>query len=277
MNELQKEDYEILKYFKKFVKKNKIDYFLYAGTLLGSVRHKGFIPWDDDIDVGMLRKDFDKFERKFIDSNYEADDLIYMSRKLYPFNIQPFSKIRSKKMKVKERMPATQKGNYGPWIDLFPFDNIPDDPKKRIEQYKKITFYNTILKKIMLFQVVPENKGIKRSIKTVIQKVNEKLYPLYFFIPYLYKKRDKYMTMYNNEDTSSVADLSFLYYEDYEDYCRHIFKKEYVTDLIEGQFETEKFKIPRNYNEILTIMYDDYMVLPPESERKTHNIEEIYH
>lgn len=275
MNELQKEDYEILKYFKRFAKENEIDYFLYAGTLLGSVRHKGFIPWDDDIDIGMLRKDFDEFEKKFINSNYESDNLIYMSRKLYPYNIQPFSKIRSKKLKIKERMPATQKGNYGPWIDLFPFDNIPDDPKKRIKQYRKVTFYNNILKKIMLFQVVPENKGIKRSVKTVMQKINEKIYPLYFFVPYLYKKRDEHMTKYNNEETSSVADLSFLYYENYEDYCRHIFKKEYVKDLIEGQFETEKFKIPRNYDAILTIMYDDYMVLPPESERKTHNIEEI--
>ena len=275
MNELQQKDFEILKYFKKIAEENDINYFLYAGTLLGSVRHQGFIPWDDDIDIGMLRKDFEKFEEFFINSDYEKAGYFYMSRKLYPFNAQPFSKIRSKNMNIRERMPATQKGNFGPWIDIFPFDNIPNDSKKRREQYNKVTFYNNIIKKIMLFQVVPENKGLKRRFKVVLQKINEKIYPLYFFMPYIYKKRNKYMTMYNDVETSHVADLSFLYYKDYEDYSRHIFKKEYLEDFTDGQFETEFFKIPKKYDEILTIMYDEYMILPPDSERKTHNIEEV--
>src|SRR5699024_4027266 len=223
----------------------------------------------------MLRKDFEKFEDFFINSDYEKVGYFYMSRKLYPFNAQPFSKIRSKNMNIKERMPATQKGNFGPWIDIFPFDNIPNDSKKRREQYNKVTFYNNIIKKIMLFQVVPENKGLKRRFKEVLQKINDKIYPLYFFMPYLYKKRNKYMTMYNDVETSHVADLSFLYYKDYEDYSRHIFKKEYLEDLTDGQFETEFFKIPKKYDDILTIMYDEYMILPPDSERKTHNIEEV--
>jgi len=275
VNELQQKDFEILKYFKKIAEENDINYFLYAGTLLGSVRHQGFIPWDDDIDIGMLRKDFEKFEEFFINSDYEKAGYFYMSRKLYPFNAQPFSKIRSKNMNIRERMPATQKGNFGPWIDIFPFDNIPNDSKKRREQYNKVTFYNNIIKKIMLFQVVPENKGLKRRFKVVLQKINEKIYPLYFFMPYIYKKRNKYMTMYNDVETSHVADLSFLYYKDYEDYSRHIFKKEYLEDFTDGQFETEFFKIPKKYDEILTIMYDEYMILPPDSERKTHNIEEV--
>lgn len=275
MNELQKNEFKILKYFKKIAEENDINYFLYAGTLLGSIRHQGFIPWDDDIDIGMLRKDFEKFEEFFINSDYEMDGYLYMSRKLYPFNAQPFSKIRSKNMNIRERMPATQKGNFGPWIDIFPFDNIPNDSKKRREQYNKVTFYNNIIKKIMLFQVVPENKGLKRRFKEVLQKINDKIYPLYFFMPYLYKKRNKYMTMYNDVETSHVADLSFLYYKDYEDYSRHIFKKEYLEDLTDGQFETEFFKIPKKYDDILTIMYDEYMILPPDSERKTHNIEEV--
>lgn len=275
MNELQQNEFETLKYFKEFAEKNNIDYTLYAGTLLGAVRHQGFIPWDDDVDVGLLREDFEKFEELFIKSDYESQGYIYMSRKLFPFNVQSFSKIRSKKMNIREKMPNTQKGNFGAWIDIFPFDNIPDDPKKRYIQYKKITFYNNIIKKIMLFQVVPENKGFKRKIKKILQKINDTIYPFYFFMHILYNRRDKYMKMYNNEDTTHVGDLTYYYYKDYKDYSRQFFKKKDLKDTTIGQFETEKFNIPKNYDEILTQMYDEYMVLPPESERKKHKIEQV--
>lgn len=275
MNELQQNEFEILKYFKDFSEENNIEYTLYSGTLLGAIRHGGFIPWDDDIDVGLLRSDFDKFERRFIDSDYASDGYIYQSRRIYPYNIQPFSKIRNKKMNIKERMPETQKGNYGPWIDVFPFDNIPNDPQKRLEQYEKVTYYNNILKKIMFFQVIPENKGVKRKVKKVLQKINDKIYPLYFFVPYLYKKRDEYMTMYNDMDTTHVADLSYLYYENFEDYSKQFFKKSDLKDITTTKFETEHFNIPKNYDEILNQMYGDYMTMPPESERKKHKIEEI--
>lgn len=275
MNELQQNEFEILKYFSEFSKKHDIKYSLYAGTLLGAIRHSGFIPWDDDIDVSLLRKDFEKFEKKFIKSDYILDGYIYQSRKVYPYNVQPFSKIRNKKMNIKERMPETQKGNYGPWIDLFPIDNVPDDLQKRREQYEKVTYYNNIIKKIMFFQVIPENKGIKRKIKMILQKINDKIYPLYFFMPYLYRKRDKYMTMYNDIETLHVANLSYLYYKNFDDYSKQVFLKKDLESVTTTRFESEYFYIPQNYDKILTQMYGDYMTFPPESERKKHNIEEV--
>ena len=165
MNDLQKAEFNILKYFDQFTKKHNLDYFLYAGTLLGSIRHKGFIPWDDDIDVGMKRDEFEKFESLFLNSNYKEDGYIYQSRKVYPFQALPISKIRSKEIEMIERMPKTQKGNYGPWIDIFPFDNIPDDPKLRINQYNKVNFYNNLIKKLLLIQVEPNDRGIKKNCK----------------------------------------------------------------------------------------------------------------
>lgn len=180
MNDLQKAEFNILKYFDQFTKKHNLDYFLYAGTLLGSIRHKGFIPWDDDIDVGMKRDEFGKFESLFLNSNYKEDGYIYQSRKVYPFQALPISKIRSKEIEMIERMPKTQKGNYGPWIDIFPFDNIPDDPKLRIDQYNKVNFYNNLIKKLLLIQVEPNDRGIKKTVKRIVQRMNEKLHPLYF-------------------------------------------------------------------------------------------------
>lgn len=273
MNPLQEAELNILKYYDEFTKKNKLAYTLYAGTLLGSVRHEGFIPWDDDIDVGMKRADFEQFEKLFIQSNYEKDGFIYQSRKIYPFQALPLSKIRSTEIDMVERMPTTQKGNYGPWIDIFPFDNIPDNEEQRVEQYKKVSFYNRLIKKFLLVQVEPEDQGLKKFAKKIVQSSNEKLYRTYFFLPYLFNQRERWMTKYNDIETSHSADLAHMHYKNYTDFTKTIFKNEDLNHLTEGKFGDQYYPIPKNYDEILTTLYGDYMTLPKKSERKQHKIE----
>ena len=273
MNELQEAELKILKYFDRFVRDYNIEYFLFAGTLLGCVRHKGFIPWDDDVDVGMKRSEFDRFEKEFLKSDYRKMGFSYQSRKVYPSQASSMSKIRSNEVNMKEKMPKTQKGNFGPWIDIFPYDNIPDDQDKREEQYKKINFYNNIIKKFLLIQVEPNDKGIKKILKKIIQMTNENVYEYYFFLPYLFKERDKWMRKYNHIETSHSADLSYMHYKNFEDYSSSIIKNKYLEDLVDREFEGEKFRVPVNTDEILTNLYGDYMKLPDESERKKHKIE----
>lgn len=275
MNRLQKAEFNILKYYDEFAKKHDLTYFLFAGTLLGAIRHEGFIPWDDDIDVAMKRFEFEKFEELFIHSNYEKDGYLYQSRKLYPYQALPLSKIRSKEIDMVERMPTTQKGNEGPWIDIFPFDNIPDDHGQRVEQYKKVRFYNELIKKFLLVQVEPEDTGIKKIAKGIVQMLNERLYKGYFFLPYLFRKRNEWMTKYNDIETSHSADISHMQYKDFNDFSKRFFKNSDLDDLIEGKFEKKLFSIPRNYDEILKTHYGDYMTLPKESERKQHKIEYV--
>lgn len=274
MNQLQKEEFKILQYFDDFTKEHNLRYFLYAGSLLGAVRHKGFIPWDDDIDVAMKRSEFEKFEKLFIDSDYLENGYTFQSRKIFKYQALPFSKIRSNSYNVIERMPSTQKGNYGPWLDIFPFDNIPDDYDLRVEQYKKVTFYNNLIKKFLMIQVEPNDKGIKRLLKRIIQWSNETLHPLYFFLPYIFKKRHYYMTMYNNIETTHSADISYIHYKDFEDFSKGFFSNKYLNDLIEIEFEGSYFSAPKEFDEILKIQYGDYMTLPQESERKIHKIEQ---
>jgi len=236
LNQLQKEEFKILQYFDDFTKEHNLRYFLFAGTLLGAVRHKGFIPWDDDIDVAMKRSEFEKFEKLFIDSDYLENGYTFQSRKIFKYQALPLSKIRSNSYNVIERMSSTQKGNYGPWLDIFPFDNIPDDYDLRVEQYKKVTFYNNLIKKFLMIQVEPDDKGIKRLLKRIIQWSNETLHPLYFFLPYIFKKRHYYMTMYNDIETTHSADISYMYYKDFEDFSKRFFSNKYLDDLIEIEF-----------------------------------------
>lgn len=273
MNELQKNDFEILKYFKTFADENNIEYFLYAGTLLGSVRHKGFIPWDDDIDVAMSRKNFIEFENKFLKSNYKDDGFTYQSRLIYKYQALPFSKIRSNSMNISERVPTTQKGNYGPWIDIFALDNAPEDETLQKELFKKLSFYNMIIKKTLLIQVEPEDKGIRKVLKFIIQKTNENLHRFYFFLPYIFRKRDYYMNLYNNEETEIYADLSYIYYKSFSEFKKGFMKKDWVKNLTVGQFEGTDFTIPKDYHDSLTWMYGDYMTIPDEEDRKVHKIE----
>lgn len=273
MNILQKEELEILKYFDNFTERNNLSYILYAGTLLGAVRHKGFIPWDDDIDVAMKREEYEKFEKLFINSDYREKGFNYQSRKIYPYQAIPFSKIRSKQINVIERVSKTQKGYYGPWIDIFPYDNIPDDPEKRLEQYKKVNFYNTILKKFLLIQIEPEDKGVKKIVKKIVRNINENLYRSYFFLEYVFRKREEWLKMYNDIETTHSADISYMYHKNYQEYSGTFIKNKDFKNLKKMDFEDRMFYVPKNYDEILTNLYGNYMKIPEKSERKEHKIE----
>lgn len=273
MDDIQKLEFEILEYFAKFAKENDINYSLYAGTLLGSIRHKGFIPWDDDIDVSMNRENYEKFIQKFSHSNYKNDGFTFQTKTKQNFIAMPISKIRSDKMNIREKLPKTQEGNYGPWIDIFPFDNVPDDENLRRKQYNSIRFYNNIIKRTLLIQVEPEDKGLKKLVKRVIQKTNEMCYKWYFFLPYVFKKRDETIQMYNNVETMCSGDISYMFYKSYDAYMTSIFENEDLKKQSIGIFEGKEFPIPQAYDKILSRQYGDYMTLPSEKDRKVHKLE----
>ncbi len=274
MNDLQKADYEVLKYFDKFCRKEGINYFLFAGTLLGAVRHKGFIPWDDDIDIAMKRSEFDKLEAKFLEMNAVDGDYSYHSRKVHFYQVHDGAKIRSNALNITERMPSTQKGNFGPWLDIFPYDNIPDDPKERRELYDKLTFYNKWLKNFLMIQIEPTDKGLRRIAKGVIQWFNETFYRINPFIPYLLKKRLALTTKYNDIETTHAGDSTFIYYRTYEAYEASFMTHEEMDNLFEMEFEDGMFMAQRDYDDILTRYYGNYMQIPDEEDRKVHKIEE---
>ena len=121
---------EIANEVKKICENYKIKYFLIAGTLLGAVRHRGFIPWDDDLDMGMLRKDYIKFLKI---ARKELDDKYYLeSWKVASGYGLPFTKIRMNGTKYIERNSKDVNCHLGIFIDIFPFDNVPDNKVQRL-------------------------------------------------------------------------------------------------------------------------------------------------
>lgn len=271
MNKIQYEELEIMKYFHSFAEDNNIVYCLYAGTLLGAIRHKGFIPWDDDIDIALPREEFERFESLFKKSDYKNDGFFYQSSDTDKYYPAPFTKIRSNTMNVRENITNKHIYAKGPWIDLFPYDNVPDDEVLRREQYNKVAHYNKLLRFFLLAKTTDRDSGIKKMVKQFVISVNNLLTPVYFFVPYLIKKRNYYMTMYNNQETKCSGELCYLYFKNYEHYARTIMDNREFDNLELAPFETESFYIPKNFDVVLKDKFGEYMQLPPEDERKVHD------
>lgn len=154
-NKIKKVLLELLCKFDDFCKKNDLTYYLFAGTLLGAVRHKGFIPWDDDIDVVMPLEDYHRLIN--MDPKCVSDDTFVQSYKSDPEFIQSFMKLRKDGTIFKEFLTQHWNIHHGIYIDIFPMDGIPDDPKEERKYFK-------ILNKVgqrMLGIWTTKRKGLK--------------------------------------------------------------------------------------------------------------------
>lgn len=275
MNKLQREDLKILKVLDKFCKDNDISYVLYAGTLLGAIRHKGYIPWDDDVDIAMDRENFDKFEDLMSKSSLLEEGYSFQSNVYSKDYALPFSKVRSNTMNIKENVVSTQKGFIGPWVDIFVLDNVPNDKDLREKQFRKVYFYQKLISFFLLTRVTENNKGIKKFIKHLIETTNKHLYKYYFFLNFLYKRRLYHMTKYNNTQTKYVAELGYMFHPSHKTFETTLIKNDSIEDPEHTLFEDLLAPIPKNSDEVLTRSYGDYMTLPSEEERKVHQIEYI--
>lgn len=272
LSNLQKKEYEILTRIDKFCSEREIKYSLCLGTLLGAVRHKSFIPWDDDIDILMKRNYFDKFDALLNSGQFDDKPYYYQSNKTQKFYPSEMTKVRTKEMRVWEDVAKTQSDYYGPWVDVFPYDNIPDDTKLRVKQFNRVHKYNRILYYFLLIKENKKDKGLKRLFKKSVRIINEILYPLYIFVPYIFNKRHKEMTKYNDINTNDAGNLGYMFHKNFESYSREIIPNNCLNDLIPHLFVDKKFPIPRNYDQVLTHSYGEYMKMPKKEDRTNHNL-----
>ena len=248
---------EILEEFKRVCKKNKLRYFLVGGTCLGMIRHKGFIPWDDDIDVGMPRSDYDKFlkiAKDELDSKYFVDSM--ENNKNY---LLPFAKIMKKNTLFIESVRNNVDGNNGIFIDIFPFENV----KKGGLGYK-IRFAISYALVDTLFY-----KSKLRKLKNTMFK------PLTVIFSFLTKKRLKkilhfVVTKCKDDNSKYISVIGTGY-----GYRKELMKREDILPTKEVLFENRKVSGMANPNAYLKSLYGDYMKLPPKEKRINHMPEKI--
>lgn len=251
--EQKKIEFEILKYVKEICNKNKLNYFLCGGTLLGAVRHKGFIPWDDDIDIMMPYKDYKKLLNLLKKDNNKYTILEPYDNNNYYYT---FSKLVDNKTYTDANNLKVE-GN-GVCIDIFPCNNLPDDYSKCVElvnkfQRKYKAYWRETIQEKYYFS---ENK-IKGIIKAIVFFPEHILYNKQ-------KNKKKIINMleeYNNRKTKHAGFVASIYNK------KEIFDKKIFDEYIELEFEKEKFKCIKQYDEYLKSLYGDYMKLPPEEDR----------
>lgn len=244
----------ILKEVHTFCKKNKIRYFLGYGSLIGAIRHKGYIPWDDDIDIIMPRPDYDKFIRIFNTRN-----LIVIAPEINLNYYAPYANVYDSRTILIEETISHRGFDLGVKIDVFPIDAVPLDLSKYNQYSKKMEYYNKILriKRIKLLKV----KGLKSKVKLAIQKI------IYGFRKYS-TIQNCIISMAKSEkyDNSKYVDLAV-----FPVYKRKRFEKTLLDSFFKVEFEGNLFNAPIGYDKYLRIIYDDYMQLPPKEKQFPHH------
>lgn len=258
LKHLQKVQLSILKDVDRFCKENGIVYYMTMGTLLGSVRHGGFIPWDDDIDIDLLRDDYEKFielfpkwSEKYFLQNYKTD-------KNY-FNVN-YSKVRLKGTEVVEKGTELIEQEKGICIDVFPVDVVPKNEKNRLSQRKKICFYSKLAMAKSGYKS-PKNSILKNLCIGILSFLLKPV-PLKYFG----EKVDCLKKMYRNSDSNLIARTHYIKGGD-----KVVFDKSVYGTPIKLVFEDCEFNAPHKYIQFLESVYGDYKKLPPESERYNFN------
>lgn len=253
MNILQSTEYEMLIEIDRICKMNNIPYYLAYGSALGAVRHKGFIPWDDDIDIIMLRDDYKKFG-KLVQKELRRDMFfqnVYTDKE-YPF---PFSKVRKNGTAYVECGMETLHIHHGIFIDIFPLDYIP---KRRLNRYIQRIYAE------WLWLLMSKNRnvhGIKRCLVSLLN---------------LGLTEDKYLKRIRTLEekieckaSERSSQLALMSYGGRARYAKEYFEANDFID-INIEFEGKEFSIMSGYDNFLKIAYGDYMQIPPEDKRVKH-------
>lgn len=260
---IQQLELEILKDFIKICEENDLEYFFGGGSAIGVVRHHGFIPWDDDIDVSMDRKNYDKFLQ--LSKDVLTDKYYILNHETNGDYPCMNTHICLKGTKFITEDIKDFKGESGIFLDLFCFDNIPDDDKLMRKQGTRAWFWGKLMILSRISEPVLYYYGIKRKIlRFVLKFAHYFLNVIGLNQEFCYKKAKKYSTMYNNQQTKRMA---FMF-----DPSRFtsIMEKDDVYPLRKMKFEDIEVCVPNKVEKYLQNRFGDYMTLPPKEQRHNH-------
>jgi lipopolysaccharide cholinephosphotransferase len=249
IDELKQIQLNILKNVHNFCMERGLKYSLGGGTLLGAVRHKGYIPWDDDIDIMMPRPDYDKFIL-----SYNNDIYVMHSIENDKYHPMLFAKVIDKRtLLIENWLPGRETGVN---IDVFPIDGAIEDEAKCVKWIKKIH----LIYRFRLFKTTPL-KFCKVDTLQHLVKFSGKPIPTKFYDYILYKLLTKY-----DYSTASIVGAIVGRYATNE-----LMERKYFDNYINIDFEGFPFLCIAGFHEYLTKHYGEYMTLPPIEEQKSHH------
>lgn len=260
LNEIQAAVKDVAEELVTICRENHIRYFVLGGTLLGCVRHKGFIPWDDDIDIGFPRDDYERLLKilensKFKLTTYETD----------PTHISYFAKLTSDRVKVIKHR-GEHDVELDVWVDLFPLDGLPDSPFSRKLYMKRIMFLKLLYKYSLIDNIMYDpHRGKLHNLLIWVGKTFR--FNKILNYRHILKKIDKLLRKYKYEDSRYVGNLMGAWSE------KEVFPRAYYDHSVMYAFEDIMLCGPSEYDPILTQMYGDYMTPPAENNRDHHHTE----
>ncbi len=260
MKEIWAVELDLLDQFIRVCEEYKLKYFVMGGTLLGTIRHKGFIPWDDDIDVIMPRNDYNKllqigpkvFQHPYFFSTPETEHKFWRS------HIQ----IRNSETTGSIQSDENRNNNKGIFIDVFVLDDVPNDSVKRAVHRKKIS---KIYRWVSIDMDLEYRKKNLKSIKYIILKIITKLFVNAGSYSKTFQKFNKACALYSGNESHTVAHTALSYRE------AVVWDKNDFTDSQIMPFEMLNVTVPAGYKSVLTKHYgENYMEIPKEYPKTAH-------
>ena len=264
-NRYEKEvELEILKDFMDICDRHGLDYFGIAGTGIGALRHHGFIPWDDDIDVAMPRDDFEKL-LPLVEKEM-GDKYLIMNAERYPNYPLMTTRMTMRGTKFKEEALKNIDAPLGIFLDLYPLDKVSDNPKEARRQARDAWFWSKILiLRSIPFPMLGFSGWKAKIIHAICGLAHLVLSILHVPKTWIYKKAYEAETRSNHYTKTKNLD----FFCDTTPYM-NLYAVKDIYPLRKLPFEDVELNFPHNLHNNLTGMYGDYMQLPPEEKRKNH-------
>lgn len=247
----------MLKELDEYLGEHGIQYSIMSGTLLGAVRHGGFIPWDDDIDIAVLRKDYDRLI-EILRKNKRIGEELEISGYEVDKTDMPFLKVYNKSIAVKDNLA---KDPSELWIDIFPFDNVPDRGTRsycqRVRLMQKLYQKNLEANGFYALEAT-RKKGIYNYLNKIVVWIAGK-----FNKEKLIERYVGFCKKYKNQECRYIQDLTW---------GTKAVPRALFDEIVDYQFNDITVKGFKDYDTYLKCVYGDYMQLPPEDQRVSHGI-----
>lgn len=266
MADIQKVSLEILKTISNICEKNNFKYFLAYGTLIGAIRHKGYIPWDDDVDIMMPRPDYERLLHYLEKHSRDLGHLKLFTPQLNPNYPYMLARISDDRYWIDVK--NEKRHGMGIFIDIYPLDGLGNTHEEALTLLKKTTKLCS-----MIFISTRESFHIDLT-KGFFRKFIK--YPAYIYAKafgknYFVRKLQNELNKCSYENSNIVGAAAWCTRP-----LKNIYMKEWCVDLMLSDFEDTQFYIPVHYDNMLKVTYGNYMQLPPQKDRIYHHLYKAY-